>query len=57
MFEASEWKHKKCSGQPREFEPGKWDCTGCKGAWYAGPEFFVYLANVVFVKVGVERSC
>lgn len=49
MFEAKDWEHKKCGGQPREFEPGRWDCTGCKGAWYAGADFFLYLANVVFV--------
>jgi hypothetical protein len=49
MFEADKWQHKNCGGQPREFEPGKWECTKCNGAWYAGVDFFKYLANVVFV--------
>jgi hypothetical protein len=48
-FHADEWQHKGCGGQPREFEPGKFDCTGCKSAWYCG-EFFEYLAGIVFVK-------
>lgn len=56
MFQASDWEHKRDGGQPVEFEPGKWGCTKCKSAWYAGIDFNVYLANTVFVKVEVERS-
>lgn len=41
MFQASDWEHKRDGGQPVEFEPGKWGCTKCKSAWYAGIDFNV----------------
>ena len=56
QFVAEEWEHNGCGGQPREYEPGKWDCTGCKGAWYAGADFFKYLARIVFVPRGTKRQ-
>jgi hypothetical protein len=51
MLEAKNWEHKNCGGQPREFESEKWDCTKCKRRWYAGSDFFTYLARIVFVEV------